>query len=577
MNKKQTLPQSNMSGDELTQHRLKLKDESVLSVDKIVGDINRRKEEEQTKKMAQKYSLLYLNLMNYQPEANVVDIIPKELAQTGKVFAFKKEGQNIYLALSNLTDTKTVKALEYLQGLDEYKFIPVLVSVSSMKYLLSIYDIFAPPESLKGDIEISQIQQQQAAQAITTWKDLANKIKGIPTSQLFETIVSSATYLKASDIHIEPTQRTIHIRFRIDGMLQDITNIPKSSLKSLISRIKFLSKLKLNITRASQDGRFSIKIGTTHYDIRVSILPTAWGESVVLRLLPQEGNIIALDKLGLIEHNAKTIATAIKQPNGLILNTGPTGSGKTTTLYSILNTLNTPGKKIITIEDPIEYRLAGITQSQIDSDKNYTFANGLRSIMRQDPDVVLVGEIRDKETADITIDASLTGHLVLSTLHTNNAAGAIPRLVDLELKPKYFIEAILIIIAQRLVRKVCPYCAQEYAPDQETISQIKKELDSLPATVKKPAIPKILKRPDPKKASQCPNCHGTGYAGRIGIFEILEPNEEIIKAVLAGTTIGEIQKLAVKNGMITLKQDGILKVLNGITTIDEINRVTKKE
>lgn len=577
MNKKQILPQSNMSENELTQHQLKLKDESVLSVDKIVGDINRRKEEEQTKKIAQKYSLLYLNLMNYQPEPGVVDIVPKELTQTGKVFAFKKEGQDIYLAVSDLTNTKTIEALEHLQTLDEYKFIPVLVSASSIRYLLSIYDTFAPPESLKGDIEISQIQQQQAAQAITTWKDLANKIKKIPISQLFETIVSSAAHLKASDIHVEPTQKTIHIRFRIDGILQDVTSIPKSSLKSLVSRIKFLSKLKLNITKASQDGRFSIKIGAIHYDIRVSILPTAWGESAVLRLLPQEGSLIALDKLGLIKHNAKIIATAIKQPNGLILNTGPTGSGKTTTLYSVLNTINTPGKKIITIEDPIEYRLAGTTQSQINPDKNYTFATGLRSIMRQDPDVVLIGEIRDKETADIAINASLTGHLVLSTLHTNDAAGAIPRLADLGLEPKYFIEAILIIIAQRLVRKICHYCVQEYTPNQDTLSQIKKELDNLPATIKKPAIPKTLKRSDPKKASQCSNCHGTGYAGRIGIFEILKPNEEIIKAVLAGTTIGEIQKLAVKNGMITLKQDGILKVLDGITTLDEINRVTKEE
>ena len=336
--------------------------------------------------------------------------------------------------------------------------------------------------------------------------------------------------------------------------MQDIVELDINILKKLISRIKFLSGLKLNITSSAQDGRFSIKTSKIKYDIRVSILPTAWGESAVLRLLPQEGNIIDLNKLGLVGENLKIIESIIKQPNGLILNTGPTGSGKTTTLYSILDKINTPTNKVITIEDPIEYRLPNITQSQVEPDEGYTFANGLRSILRQDPDVILFGEIRDKETADIAINASLTGHLVLSTLHTNDAAGAIPRLADLGLKPQYFIESILAIIAQRLVRRPCPNCSQTYTPDEATLNEIKKELNTLPKNIKKPIIPKFLKKPNLAKAVNCPKCNGTGYKGRIGIFEILQTNPEIIKATIAGSTIGEIKKMAIQIGRASCRE-----------------------
>ena len=569
--------QLNMPDDELKRHQLKLQNENILPTDKVVKDIRRRKEEEETQELAKKFSLPYLNLSNYQPEAGIVNIIPKELVEQNKIFAFKKEGMNVYLAVSDLHSIKTVDALETLQAQDEYTFIPVLVSESSMKYLTSIYDTFAPKIRVEDKIEISEKEQKTAEQTIKKWRTSSKLIKDVPTSQLFEIILASATQMDASDIHIEPTKDSTHLRFRIDGVLQDVVDLPIASLKSLISRIKILSDLKLNITESSQDGRFSFKAGTISYDTRVSILPTAYGESAVLRLLPQEGKFISLDQLGLVGQNAKIINSIIKQPNGLILNTGPTGSGKTTTLYAILDKINTPGKKIITIEDPIEYRLEGITQSQVSSDQEYTFATGLRSILRQDPDVVLIGEIRDQETADIAINASLTGHLVLSTLHTNDAAGAIPRLADLGSKPEYFIEAILAIIAQRLLRKVCPKCAEEYTPNEKTLSLINKELDKLPSNISKPVIPNTLKRVNPEKSLKCTVCNGTGYKGRIGIFEILQPNEEIIKAVLAGTTVGEIKKLAIANGMTTLKQDGILKALEGATTLEELDRVTKDE
>lgn len=563
-----------MSGDDLSSHQNLLNKDDKFSINKIITSIHRRKEEEETADLAKKLPLPYLNLVNYQPEPKVVGIIPKDLAISGRVFSFKKEGQNIYLAVSDLTNPQTLKALELLKEQDSHKFIPVLVSKSSMDYLLAIYDVFSPQERVQGDIKITAETQTSSVKAIKDWQTSKTGLSDIPVTQLFEMILASATSYQATDIHIEPEKTAIHLRFRIDNMLQDIVELPSPSLNGIINRIKLLADLKLNIKESSQDGRFSIQASDTGYDIRVSILPTSYGESVVMRLLPQKGKFISLKELGLTGKNAEIVERIIKQPNGLILNTGPTGSGKTTTLYAILNEINSPDKKIITIEDPIEYKLEGISQSQVNIDEDYTFANGLKAILRQDPDVILVGEIRDKETANIAINASLTGHLVLSTLHTNDAAGAIPRLADLGLKPEYFIESILAVIAQRLVRKICIKCAENYTPSEEKLKIISKEIDALPSTISKPTIPAQLKRYNPEKSKGCPVCNGLGYKGVLGIFEILQVNEAITKAVLAGTTIGDIKKLAIENGMITLKQDGLLKVFESITTIEEINRVT---
>lgn len=546
-----------------------------VPISKVVGDIHRRAEEEETQKLAAQLGLPYLKLANYQPEPGVVEIIPKELVESAQVFAFKKEGGKVQLAVSDPRQPATQKVLEQLRAMDEYEFMPVLVSDSSMRYLVSIYDIFAPKQVVREEMKLSSTQQQQALNTIKNWGALGEDAQRLAMSKLFETLLAGATSAGASDIHIEPTKTNLHLRFRIDGMLHDMADLPKELLHNVISRIKLLASLKLNITDSSQDGRFSIKAEDTDYDIRVSLLPTAYGESAVLRLLPQSRDrFISLTDLGLTGHNAEVVNSVIRQPNGLILNTGPTGSGKTTTLYAILAEINEPGKKIITIEDPIEYRIKGITQSQVNPDEGYTFATGLKSILRQDPDVVLVGEIRDIDTAGIAVNASLTGHLVLSTLHTNDAAGAIPRLGDLGLKPEYFIEAILAIIAQRLVRRICANCAEDYTPDAAELALISGELANWPASVDKPAVPATLKQPNMEKAKQCAACQGTGYKGQIGIFEVLQPNEAIVKAVLAKATIGEIQKLATAAGMVTLRQDGILKVIAGITTLAEVERVT---
>ncbi|MFH0912303.1 MAG: GspE/PulE family protein [Patescibacteria group bacterium] len=546
-------------------------------IEKVLSNIHRKKEEQATQALAKKLSLPYLNLMHYQPEPGIVEIISKELATDGQVFAFKKEGQNIYLAISDVTSPKTLKALETLQAQHQRKFVPVLVSPASMTYLLSIYDLFAPSTRSQDNLTISQPDQAESVKILKDWTKYQAEHPDLVISQLFDIMMAGATYYQASDIHIEPTKTTTHLRFRIDGVLQDIADLPAEQSHSIINRIKLLSDLKLNIKESAQDGRFSIAAGETSYDIRVSILPTGYGESAVLRLLPQKGKFLTLDQLGLVGPNAKIVEHIIKQPNGLILNTGPTGSGKTTTLYAILDKINTPDKKIITIEDPIEYKLSGITQSQVNPEENYTFATGLRSILRQDPDIILVGEIRDSETANIAINAALTGHLVLSTLHTNDAAGAIPRLADLGLKPDYFIESILAIIAQRLVRKICPHCTEDYTPSAQELNEITEEIKNLPSAITAPALPKTLKRVNPDKAKTCSVCGGLGYKGMLGIFEILQVNDAITKAVLSGVTIGDIKKLAIENGMVTLKQDGILKMLEGVTTWEEIQRVTGED
>ena len=547
-------------------------------INKIVSDIQRKSEEEQTKKLAGSLELPYLNLVNFQPEPGVVEIVPKELVESGHVFAFKKDGQKISLAITDPRHPNTLEALKQLEAMDQYEFIPTLVSESSLEYLTALYDTFAPKQIVREDMHLTVEQQKQALSTIQNWSSLGDEAQRLATSNLFETLLSGATYLNASDVHIEPTQTNVHLRFRVDGVLNDMADLPKELLRTIISRVKLLAGLKLNLTDVAQDGRFSIKAGDTDYDLRVSLLPTAYGESIVMRLLPQSGSkFISLTDLGLTGHNAEVINKAIRQPNGLILNTGPTGSGKTTTLYAILAEINEPGKKIITIEDPIEYRLAGITQSQVNPDDGYTFASGLKSILRQDPDVVLVGEIRDTDTAAVAINASLTGHLVLSTLHTNDAAGAIPRLGDLGLKPEYFIEAILAIIAQRLVRRICPVCAEDYSPTDDELHIINQELATWPAQVEKPTLPATLKRINLDKAKTCTNCNHTGYKGQLGIFEVLQPTDAIIKAVLAKSTIGEIKHLAIEAGMVTLKQDGIAKVIAGVTTFAEIERVAGEE
>ncbi|HCC59677.1 MAG: hypothetical protein A2402_03000 [Candidatus Staskawiczbacteria bacterium RIFOXYC1_FULL_37_43] len=412
------------------------------------------------------------------------------------------------------------------------------------------------------------------AKNIAGYKKKIDEYMGQDVTSFLEVILFGAILLDASDIHIEPQEQNARLRIRLDGILQDVVFFDHQTRHHLLSRLKLLSKLKLNITDKPQDGRFSIESGGQLIEIRTSSLPAEYGESIVMRVLNPK-NLIALDDLGLRKDLLKTFEKEIKKPNGMIIVTGPTGSGKTTTLYAFLKKIQNPEIKIITIEDPIEYHLKGVSQTQVSPEKGYTFAEGLKSIVRQDPDVILVGEIRDLETAKIALQAALTGHLVLSTLHTNDAAGTIPRLVDLGANASSVAPALKMAVAQRLVRKVCKKCSTLSKPTEKELSEIKKGLKSLPSAIKIPDLDKAqIAR---VKEGGCEACNFTGYKGRQGLFEAFLVNSKMEKFILTNPPVSSVRELAVKSGMATMYQSGLIDVVNGITTLDEVLRVVEED
>ena len=399
--------------------------------------------------------------------------------------------------------------------------------------------------------------------AVEETGDLLDDTSDAPVIKLVNLMLSQAVKARASDIHIEPYQNRIKVRDRVDGILYDMLSPPKHVQSTLISRIKIMAKLNIAEKRLPQDGRIEIKIGDKNVDIRVSTIPTAFGERVVLRLLDKANVLLKISDLGMSEESLKVFNELITSAHGIILVTGPTGSGKTTTLYAALSSLNNPDINIITIEDPVEYRIEGIGQIQVNPKIDITFANGLRSIVRQDPDVILVGEIRDLETAEIAIQAALTGHLVFSTLHTNDSASAVTRLIDMGIEPFLVTSSVIGILAQRLVRNVCNECKEEYIPDEES-------LENIGITPEMSSGKKIY------KGKGCQECLNTGYKGRTGIFEFMILDDAIKSLILKTSDSNAIKKKAVNQGMGTLRQDGALKVLNGITTVEEILRITQK-
>lgn len=420
------------------------------------------------------------------------------------------------------------------------------------------------------------LEIQKEIKNISNFRERIEVFSSKGLSELVETILGGGIQLEASDIHVEPEKKQAKIRARIDGLLQDITIINQQAYEELLSRIKLLAGVKLNISDRPQDGRFSVLIpekgSKISVEIRVSVLPAEHGESLVLRILNPK-KLINLEELGLREDLFNLFKREIKKPNGMVILTGPTGSGKTTTLYAFLKNIQNPEIKIITIEDPIEYHLEGISQTQVDAKKGYDFASGLQSIMRQDPDVILVGEIRDEKTCQIGLQAALTGHLVFSTLHTNDAAGTIARLTNLGGDLTNIGPAINLAIAQRLIRKVCKKCGKLTAVSPLDLMKIKKSLAGIPKSIKIPSLDKKLKI---LKSKGCKHCNFTGYQGRIGIFEAILINDEIEDFILKNPSIAALRKEAAKSGMVSVRQDGFIKVLEGITTIEEIERVTGK-
>ena len=456
---------------------------------------------------------------------------------------------------------------------------------------------------ITGEVQIASATFAKLKKEVSNISELKKKIEeflAASVTELVEIILTGAICLDASDIHIEPEETQAKFRIRIDGILHDVMNLNPKTYKSILSRIKLLSGLKLNVTDRPQDGRFTISISRATakgreedlssstsqslepetpgskenqgytIEIRASALPAEYGESIVLRLLNPK-SLIEIEALGLRKDLIEIFKQEIKRPNGMIVVTGPTGSGKTTSLYAVLKRINKPEIKIITIEDPVEYHLGGLSQTQVDPSKGYTFASGLRSIMRQDPDVILVGEIRDLETAEIACQAALTGHLVFSTLHTNDAAGAIARLVDLGVKPISIAPALNMVVAQRLPRKVCKKCAKSVPASPADLKKIKKGL----AGVKKEILPPSFfqARPTIPQVKGCEFCNFTGYKGRIGIFETFLVDDQMEKFILTLPSIVAMKELAIKKGMVLMNQDGLIKVLEGATTLEEIERV----
>jgi general secretion pathway protein E len=445
-------------------------------------------------------------------------------------------------------------------GIDNYRTVlatrETIVSAINLQYDLrrdSAEQLVQDMEENGSNI-ISEIEETA---------DLLDDTSDAPIIKLVNHIISQSIKARASDIHFEPYQNSFTVRYRVDGILYDLLTPPKWIQPALISRVKVMAKMNIAEKRLPQDGRFEVKIGDQDIDVRVSTIPTAFGERLVLRLLNKSGSLLELPDLGLSPARLKLLKRLVSTPNGIILNTGPTGSGKTTTLYAILSSINEPNINIITIEDPIEYQIKGISQIQVNPKIELTFARGLRSIVRQDPDVILVGEIRDKETADIAVQSALTGHLVFSTLHTNDSASAITRLVDMGVEPFLISSSILAVVAQRLVRVLCEDCRKAYMPNPIYLKSIG-------------FSPERFKERRVYKALGCENCFNTGYRGRLGIFEIMVLTERLKSLILKTFDSNRIKNEAVQQKMRTLRQDGMQKVLAGLTTVEEVLRVTQK-
>ncbi len=535
----------------------------------------REVEEKDAKRRAEKAGFRYLDLISVMvpTEIKAMQLVPEAEAKEAFAVPLQIIRKRLVLAVFDPDLPKTRELIEKLKK--SYELEVVVVSKTSLAHAWSYYQYVTPEaKEISGRIELSKEKLETLEGGIKSLEDLGKELetfKSPYTSEILEIILAAAMALRASDIHFEPTEKAGLIRVRIDGLLYNAyNNLEKQKYHSIVTRLKLLSNLKLNIREEPQDGRFTITLTDRDIEVRTSVIPSEYGETVVLRILDPRALKVNLEDLGLRKDDLEIVLAEIQKPNGLILNTGPTGSGKTTTLYAFLRKVRTPKIKIITIEDPIEYHLVGISQTQVNPDAGYTFANGLRSILRQDPDVILVGEIRDKETAEIALNASLTGHLVFSTLHTNDAVGAIPRLIDLEVKPQIMAPALSLIIAQRLIRLLCPFCKKEKKVEIELGVKIEKFLRGLPERVDRGAY-KLFKIYEP---NGCKECGNLGYRGRTSIFELFLINENIEEAIYRNPNEIELKNLAKSQGMVTMQEDGILKVLEGITSMEEVVRLT---
>lgn len=548
----------------------------MVNIDNTVYSLTRQQEENHTEERAKKMGLPYINLMSYPLVKEILDLIPEEMAMSYRVIPYLKIGKEVKVAVVNPEDPKTKDFLQKEGTTIGVTFLPTLISNTGFLFGMTQYEKFRVETTDKKNKEQANREEMQSDN-ITDIKSASEAAKRANTTKLLDTILYGGMRLKASDIHLEPGEVDFLVRYRIDGVLQDIVRLPLPQYKQLISRIKFMSKLRMDITDQPQDGRFSLAgPNDISLDFRVSIMPSAFGESIVMRILGQEKSILVLDKLGFRTDALSAIREAISKPHGMILTSGPTGSGKSSTLYAILMEVKKPGIKIITLEDPVEYKIEGIEQSQMHTADSYGFAEGLRASLRQDPDILMVGEIRDAETAEIAVQSALTGHLLVSTIHANSAPAVFARLLEIGVQPFLLSGSINLIMAQRLVRKNCQFCQEEYTPRPEVWSSVVETLRLIKFPLSQDIVEKInTSTPKLIHGVGCDKCNRTGFSGRQVIIEVLVPNDEIEQLIARKASISEFEKAALAMGMITMEQDGLIKALLGQTTIEEVWRVTK--
>lgn len=544
------LKQSLITADQVAKAKEEVK-RTGIKLEKALEKLGFITEEDIARGKADAFGVPYLNLEDYVIDVSLTKLIPESVANKYKAVPLFKIMDTLTVAM---IDPKDIEALDNIRRIAKVSSVePVLVSAKSIGQVLDTY--YGAGNSVEEIVKLIESKKSSLQEG-----RLGETAEEAPIIKLVNILITDAVRDRVSDIHIEPEAELLRVRYRIDGILHEVHALPRRLQNAIISRIKILSEIDIAESRRPQDGKISLKLENKDLDIRVSTFPTVHGENVVMRLLDRSSILLGLKDLGFMEDNLDVFSKMIQKPNGIILVTGPTGSGKTTTLYSALSTISTMEKNIITIEDPVEYELPLIRQTQVNVKADVTFANGLRSILRQDPDVIMVGEIRDKETAEVAIQASLTGHLVFSTLHTNDAPSSLTRLIDMGLEPFLISSSLILIVAQRLVRKICPKCKEEYSMSPAALKDLGLDVNT-----------KIF------RGKGCSVCKKSGFLGRIGIFEILVLDELIRKMVEEKVSADAIKKKAIELGMKTLREDGLEKARQGLTTVEEILRVTEIE
>ncbi|MBD3282034.1 MAG: hypothetical protein GF387_00245 [Candidatus Portnoybacteria bacterium] len=561
----------------------KVAEDKNKSLEDVVVSQGLISEKEMIKLKAYILGIPFIDLKKIDIKPEVLRIIPEPIAKKNNIVAIDKKGDSLEVAMLDPADLQTI---DFIKKKTNLKIKPRLTSPENIERVLKNYQKSLEAEF--GDIikkeakktKLPEMKLVKGEKKEAGGDDLKKVAEELPIIKIVDTLIKHAILQRASDIHIEPEEKEVVVRYRIDGVLHDAMILPKQVHSGIVARIKVLSDLKLDEHRLPQDGRFKIESQGQKISFRVSILPTFFGEKVVMRVLLETGRKFTLEGLGFWGDSLEKIHSAMKKPYGMILATGPTGCGKTTTLYTILENLNQPGVNICTIEDPIEYQIPRINQTQVKPKIGFSFATGLRALVRQDPDIIMVGEIRDNETASLAVNAALTGHLVLSTLHTNSAAGAMPRLIDMGVEPFLIASSLNIILAQRLARKLCPKSKEKYRLKKSQIEEMAKDIDlsKVLSVLKEENI--ISKSADwedidfykPKPSKECPE----GYKGRVAIREVLEVNEKIKEMTVSRATADQIQQQACKDGMLTMLEDGFVKAVQGFTSLEEVLRVTRE-